>query len=285
MFYIIKALFLAWMVLPFSIFAADNFLVPSEIIQGYLKNYSQSEKVAIEKDRRNIRELSLSQAEKGQKHLIYVATAGGPGAGKTTILETYIHNQQGFVYVDPDQRALKYMINTYLQDINNYAISQNNSYQSLLNEGYIKWRGASNYIANTILNEAYSKELAIAHGTTSTNKAISSFYKKLKDKGYKIILLLCASPEEDRLRAIVHQQKNQCFVQASNEDLKQKGEMFFENFPLYFKLADEIQFFWVDDFAKGSTKVGEYSRSSGFKYIHHDFKKLKDAYESFRKQH
>jgi len=30
-----------------------------------------------------------------------VATAGGPGASKSTILETYLHNNPGFVYIEP----------------------------------------------------------------------------------------------------------------------------------------------------------------------------------------
>lgn len=285
MLFINRILIILWMVLPFSVFAAKESLVPQNIIENFLKPYSQVEKEAIARDYKNILKLCLSQAKNGQKQLIYVATAGGPGASKTTILENYLHEHPGFVYVDPDQRALKYMINTYLQEINNYAISQSVSYQDLLTKAYVKWRGASNYIANTILNDAYAKNIAIAHGTTSTSESMSLFYKKLKGKGYKIILLLCGSPEGNRLRAVKYREKNQCFMQNDRKDLIEKGQMFFERIPVYFEFADEIQFFWVDNFSKGWIKVGDYSRSAGFKQLHPDFKKFKNSYESFRSQH
>jgi hypothetical protein len=268
-----------------TVFATEKMLVPPEIAQEFLDSYSSVEKNKITKDLKNIRDLCLAKAKNGQKHLIYVATAGGPGASKTTILETYLHDHPGFVYVDSDQHALKFMINTYLQDINNYAISQNSSYQHLLNKSYIKWRGASNYIANTILNETYANKLAIAHGITSTNKAMTSFYKKLQDQGYKIILLLCGSSEKNRLKANEYRKKNQCFIQTTPEDMTKKGEMFFENFPVYFKYADEIEFFWVEDFSRGWTKVGTYSKTSGFKRLHNNFEKFKNSYENFRNLH
>ncbi|EKE01559.1 MAG: hypothetical protein ACD_21C00105G0008 [uncultured bacterium] len=280
-----KLLVLIGFLISLSVFAAQELLVPQEINQNFLKIYSNAEKVAIAKDLRNIRELCLSQAQSGQKYLIYVATAGGPGASKSTILETYLHDHPGFVYVDPDQRALKFMINTYLQDISNYAVAQNISSPQLLNKAYAKWRGGSNYIANTVLNEAYANKLGIAHGTTSTSKAMALFYRKLQKQGYKIILLLCASTEKNRLKANEYREKNQRFVQASREDIISKGQMFFENFPVYFKYADEIQFFWIDDFLRGGVKVAEYSKTTGLKSLHRDFNKLKNSYKEFRNQH
>jgi hypothetical protein len=283
---IFKILAFMWIIFPWSAFAIpEATLVPNEIVDGFLTSYSPEEKVAIGKDYKNIRELCLSQADKEQKKLIYVATAGGPGASKSTILETYLHDNSGFVYVDPDQRALRFMINTYLQNTNCYAISKNASYLQLLEDAYSKWQGASNYIANSILNEAYSKDLAIAHGITSTSKQMGSFYEKLKKRGYKIILLLCVSPEKNRLEAAVHREKEQCFIQSTREDLIQKGQMFFENFPIYFKYADEIKFFWIEDFSQGWIEVGSYSKSAGFKKQDEDFEKIKNAYETFRKEH
>ncbi|MBU0744652.1 MAG: zeta toxin family protein [Gammaproteobacteria bacterium] len=240
-----------------------------------------TEKNLIRKDLRNISDLCFSQAKRGQKKSIYVATAGGPGASKTTILESYLHDHPGFVYVDPDQRALKFMINTYLQDLTNYQMTKG-SCHSVIRGAYVKWRAASNYISNKILNDAFSNRLAIAHGTTSTSIHMESFYKKLHDNGYKIILLLCASPAKNRLKAIVNRETKQCFVQATKADTKQKGKMFYENFPVYFKFADEIQFFWIDDFNEGWVKVGSYTRKKGLKKNHSDFAKFEDSYEVFR---
>lgn len=89
---IFKILAFMWIIFPWSAFAIpEATLVPNEIVDGFLTSYSPEEKVAIGKDYKNIRELCLSQADKEQKKLIYVATAGGPGASKSTIdLHAYL---------------------------------------------------------------------------------------------------------------------------------------------------------------------------------------------------
>lgn len=282
----ISSVFLMIVLWSFQVFATEDLLVPIETLQAFVKQYSPSEKEAIERDRKNIRDLSFAQAKNGQKQLIYLATAGGPGASKTTILEEYLSNNPGFVYVDPDQRGLKFMINTYLQQVNNFLFSKSISHHSFLEKAYIQWRGASNYIASSILNDAYKERLAIAHGTTSTSKTVGALYKKLKAKGYKIILLMCNSPEKNRFKAIEHRERHQYFVQSSHDDFVQKGDKFFENFPLYFELADEIQFFWIENYSRGWVKVGDYSRTDGFKlYRYQDFEKFKNSYEAYRMQH
>ena len=102
---------------------------------------------------------------------------------KSTILETFLkeNSEEGenFVYVDPDVRGLKFMINTYLEDVGPYAISKSTEYAK---KAYEKWRGASNYIANTLFNEAYVQGLNIAHGTTATVAEVTNLYKNLKWK-------------------------------------------------------------------------------------------------------
>ncbi len=265
-------------------FFSDPPLVPEEIVNNFLSSYTAIEKEAIARDYRNIRELCLAQARKNQQRLIYVATAGGPGGGKSTILEAYLRDHPGFVYIDPDQRALKLMINTYVQELNNYVLSSDPDYSSILTAAYTKWRGASNYIADSLLNAVYGEGLAIAHGTTSTNKNMPILYQKLKGRGYKIILLLCGSTDENRQRAVENRKVKQGVVQSTNEDVKNKGKMFFENLPIYFKFADEIKLFWVDDFSLGWVMVGEYSKDSGFKKTDQSFDKFKNAYEEFRKE-
>ena len=282
---IIKVFFFVWIVLPLPIFASDKTLVPSEIVANFLLPYSPVEQEAIAKDYKNIHEFCFSQAKDKQQRLVYVAIAGGPGSSKSTILESYLHDHPGFVYVDPDQRVLKFMINTYLQEMNVYAISRNSDYNDLLKRAYGKWRNASNYIANSILNDAYAERLAIAHGTTSTNKNMPLFYEKLKKQGYKIILLLCGSTDENRLQEINNRETKQCFVQAASEDVKKKERLFFENFPVYFKFADEIQLYWTDRFSEGAVMVGDCSPTFGCKKLHKNFEKLKNAYEDFRKKH
>lgn len=245
-----------------------NLLVPKEIVESFAKTYSSEEMNLINIDLKNIRETSFFGKTPAKTTPIYVATAGGPGACKSTILETYLHDKLNFVYIDPDQRALKYMINAYYQSTTYYEISINPSYTDVQKNAYTKWRNASNYIANTMLNEAFAGGYNIAHGATSTTSAIESLYKKLKQKNYKIILLLCYATDETRITANDHRLKTQGFVQATQEDIINKGKMFCERFPSYFEYADEIQLYWTENFLKGSIHAATYTKNKEF--IVHD---------------
>lgn len=279
--------FSSWRMISLFFFLSSFFaplhasLVPSSVMDSYLKGYSSEEMRQIQIDLKNIHEM-LTFGHKTHKQ--YIATAGGPGASKTTILETYLRedseNISHFVYVDPDQRGLKYMINTYLSDLSNYHISQNPSLQVLLKGAYGKWRGASNFIANSILNDAFSKSLSIAHGSTSTAPTMDSFYRSLKDKDYEITLLLCVSPDSNRIKAAKHRADTQSFVQSTEEDVIQKGKLFFERFPVYFKWADKIEFFWVDNFTTAPKKAAIYRRGKGLRILNpQDFARIKAIYQ------
>jgi hypothetical protein len=237
-------------------------LVPQSIVENLKKTYSPEEMNLINIDLKNIRETSFLGKIRPGINPIYVATAGGPGACKSTILETYLHDKQNFVYVDPDQRTLKYMINTYCQSTTNYEISKQPSYGDVQKNAYTKWRDASNYIADTLLNEAFADGYNIAHGTTSTSSAIGSLYKKIKQRNYKIVLLLCYATDETRVAA--NAQRQGFFFQATPEDTINKGKMFPERFPIYFKYADEIHIYWTDDFLNGSKHAATYNKNQGF---------------------
>ena len=257
-------------------------IVPQEIVDNLLnKTYSPEEKDLISRDLKNIHETCFLNKKPGaENNPVYVATAGGPGACKSTILESYLHdNTLDFVYVDPDQRALRFMINTYHQSITNYDLKKNSSYEAVLKTAYGKWRDASNYIANTILNEAFSLGYNIAHGTTSTASTMNLFYDKLKQKNYKIVLLLCNLPDETRMKALEYRTKVQGFVQSAPEDVINKSKMFSERFPVYFTYADEIHFYWTQDFLKGSTHAATYTKESGLVVLD------KNAFDCFVKKY
>lgn len=90
--------FLFWLAImlnaaAFSIVGVED-LIPAKTIQNLLSQYSLVERADIEKDYKNIRKLCFSQAN-NPKRLIYLATAGGPGASKSTILESYLRNHRG----------------------------------------------------------------------------------------------------------------------------------------------------------------------------------------------
>lgn len=249
--------------------AMDETLIPSDYVRSFLKDYSQTEKELIRDDFDNIKKLcfrGITAPENGEK--TYVATAGGPGASKSTILETYLHDKPNFAYLDPDQRALKFMINTYLQDFTNYKIRETSNMPVLLQNAYEKWRGGSNYIASSLINEAFSKGYNIAHGTTSTSEHVTKLYERLKKNNYKITLLLCSSTDANRVASLQHRVKSQCFCQVDPNDIVKKGKMFPDRFPDYFQYADEIQLYWIGDFLKGGILAATLTK--GNKAIVHD---------------
>ena len=148
------------------------------------------------------------------------------------------------------------MINTYLtQSLSFYKISKQGSFENTQYNAYNYWRAGSNYIAQTLLNEAVDGKFNIAHGTTSTAPVVEKLYQTLKKKGYTIHLVLCYAPHDARGRAIEHRVKTQANYQSTPEDAIQKGKMFVERFPLYFKHADTLRLYWTCDFTTGSKEV------------------------------
>lgn len=255
-------------------------LVPQNVIDVLLTTYSENEKVLIQDDLDNIKKMALrDKAVSSENDRIYVATAGGPGACKSTILETYLSDKQNFVYVDPDARALKFMTNTYHQSLIYYQISKNLPYRNLLENAYNKWRDASNYIANSVMNEAYAKGYNIAHGTTQTSPVISALLSKFKRKNYKVILLLCYAPDDVRVKTIEHRETVQAFVQSSTAGIVSKGKVFCQRFPTYFEYADEIHFYWTQDLEKWSVHAATYTKGKGL--VVHD----NDALDSFTQKY
>ncbi|HNA62074.1 MAG TPA: hypothetical protein PKW79_03250 [Rhabdochlamydiaceae bacterium] len=74
-----------------------------------------------------------------------------------------------------------------------------------------KWRPASNYIALTLLEEAFARHDNVAYGTTSTGGHIPAFLKKVHDAGYDITLLLCSCDDSIRKAAIEYRNEQQRF--------------------------------------------------------------------------
>lgn len=250
--------------------AALEALLADNFVKKFLSEYSPKEAALIQDDLENIKKLCFRETTPvAVKERIYIATAGGPGASKSTTFENYLNTKSNFVYLDPDQRALRFMINTYLQEFTNGKISQQKvrtrkDWEQLLQKAYNKWRAASNYITSMLLNEAFSNGNDIAHGTTSTSEHVEGLYKKLKANNYKIILLLCYSTEEERLRALEHRFKNQSFIQILDpQDIINKGKFFPERFPVYFQYADEIELYWVDNFLAGAILAAKLERGKG----------------------
>lgn len=251
--------------------ATDKGLVPESVNKDWIKNYSPEQMALVKQDYEKIKSQQFTDKTSVTIPL-YLGTAGGPGAGKTTILEKELAaSGNNLVYVDPDQSAFPNMSNC-----------RGTTGKDITKEEYEQWRGASNYIANNLLNEAFAQKLSMAHGTTATSPHMGSFYEKLKKQGYRISLMLVFSPDDTRQKAVkIREEKGA--NQVTPEDVVNKGKMFYDNMPIYFKWADDIQICYFDSFEKGIRKVASYSKDQGLKIIEDtEFKDAKKLYEAYR---
>lgn len=227
-----------------------NFFIPQEMIDSNLKNYSEEEKVAISKDLRVVRSVCFPDDVQANAKHVYVASAGGPGSRKTTILEKFIDTHSEFsdcVYLDPDPRTLKYMVHTYIsRSLSPLVISESASYDEVIKNAYNKWRFGSIYISAVLLEEAFQNRYDVAHGTTLTGEIVPRLLQAVKDGGYEITLLLCSASDDFRVASITRRNQDQRFYQSSPDDAVAKGLLFPQRMQTYFTLADNLYFYWSD---------------------------------------
>ena len=203
---------------------AELFFTP-DMISSHLKSYSTDEIKMIEKDLKVVRSVCLDDV-KVFENRFYLATAGAPGARKTTILERFINSHpeyQNGVYLDPDARTLRFMVHTYYQSLSPFIISNSAKYDDIIKYAYDKWRSGSNYIVLSLLEEAFTLGNSIIYGTTSTGAHLPVFFSKLKENNYKIVLLLCSCLDSVRYDAVNYRNSVIRFYQSSPEDALSKG--------------------------------------------------------------
>lgn len=243
-----KGILLTFAVLSYVKLNAELFFT-SEMISSHLKEYSEEEIRLLNKDLDVVRSVCLDDTQNVQNRF-YLATAGAPGARKTTILERFLSlhpEYQTGVYLDPDQRTLKYMVHTYYaRSLNPLIIATTNNYDEVIEEAYNKWRSGSQYIVLSLLEESYANGRSITYGTTSTGVHIPNFFAKLKENNYKIILLLCSCPDDVRYQAVDYRNSVIRFYQSSPKDAVLKGVTFSQRMQSYFVYADQMYFYWSD---------------------------------------
>jgi len=236
-----------------------KFLKDGYEVDGQRYSYTEAELKKIYDDYQSIYNKTFETAEKGR---VYITTAGGPGAGKSTVLEKELEferdqsvnhlvmHSKKFAYIDPDRAALFFMKNTYCKDLQADADPT---------RAYNKWRGASNFIANTLLAMALKEGYNIAHGTTMTAPAL--VVEKLLTKiaevyHYAIEMHHVTAPDQVRVDSVKSRNMNG-IVQETGDDLVQKGKALFERYPLYLKHIPVIHFWWrntLGDAVKVATK-------------------------------
>lgn len=228
---------------------AELFFTP-EMISLHLREYSDEDLSLLEKDLKVVRSVCFEGTCKCKKRF-YLATGGGPGARKTTILEKFVSTHPEYrrgVYLDPDTRTLKFMVHTYYaRSLTPLVIATTGSYDQVIKNAYEKWRAGSNYIVLTLLEEAFAGGRGIIYGTTSTGAHVPDFFTKLKENDYQIVLLLCSCPDNMRYQAVDYRNNVVRFYQSSPEDAVAKGTLFSERMGTYFAHADQIYFYWSDN--------------------------------------
>lgn len=227
-----------------------NLFFDSQRISTLLNEYSDKEVNLIKKDLSVVRSVCFENTT-AKNPPIYLATAGAPGAGKTTILERFLYSHPEYkeaAYLDPDARSLKFMVHTYhALSMNSLIISNTDQFDKVIKNAYDKWRAGSNYIALTLIEEAFNHGYSVAHGTTSTGAHVPDLFTKLKENGYQIVLLLCSSPDDFRYDSIDYRNKVIRFYQSAPEDALNKGVYFAQRMSSYFAHADKIYFYWNEN--------------------------------------
>ncbi|HEX2578957.1 MAG TPA: zeta toxin family protein [Rhabdochlamydiaceae bacterium] len=231
--------------------AEGHFFFSPQQIEKHLVSYNEQEKEEIANDLAVVRSVCRVKEAPSKKQPFYLATAGGPGARKSTILERFIQRNPEFqsgVYLDPDHRGLKFMSHTYYNlSLNALMAASNPDYLEVRKAAYEKWREASNYITLVLLEEALQKKSDIIHGTTLTGDYVTEFLKKLKAAGSHITLVLCYCEDQIRKEAIEYRNNEQRFYQSTPEEEMSKGKAFVEKLSVYFEYADTLHLYWSDD--------------------------------------
>jgi predicted ABC-type ATPase len=231
--------------------AQEYFIFSPQQISSHLVSYDEKEKEDIAKDLQVVRSVCRLAQATAKDHPFYLTSAGSPGSRKSTILERFLKSHPAYqsgVYLDPDQRGLKFMPHTYFdQSLNALQAASNPNYLEIQKAAYEKWRGASNYITRVLLEEALQKKTDIIHGTTATGAYVPEFLKKLKTEGYHITLVLCYADDEVLKEAIEYRNTEQRFYQSTPEDEVSKAKLFAEKLSVYFHYADTLYLYWSDD--------------------------------------
>ena len=228
----------------------EYFFFSPSIINPLKASYSPDELADVEKDLHIVRDICFSQPQTTSNRPFFLATAGGPGARKSTILERFVDKHPEFsngIYLDPDQRALRFMAHTYYRrSLNALATASNGDYSIVRKQAYEKWRDASNYITLTLMEEALHSHRSIVYGTTATGGHVEAFFKKLHLSGYDLTLLLCSCDDTTRADSVSCRNNEQKFYQCTPEDAVSKGKAFATRMPIFFGQANTLYLFWSD---------------------------------------
>lgn len=264
---------------------AEVYFIPS-MIAKHLETYTNEEIALLNKDLQVVRSVCLDDTHNADTRF-YLATAGAPGARKTTILDRFVATHpeyQAGVYLDPDARTLRFMAHTYYaRSLSPLVIAETQDYDQVIKNAYDKWRAGSNYIVLSLLEESLAFGRSIIYGTTSTGAHTPDYFAKLKENDYQIVLLLCSCSDELRREAVEYRNKVVRFYQSSPEDAVEKGKLFPQRMGSYFAHADLIYFYWSDDLCSPERLAGVWKNGTLEIHDGEAMQRFVEKYEADRK--
>lgn len=242
-----------------------SYSLPKPVLEGFflgkafdnMEEYSVDEKIKLDQDMVHI------WKETFKKELlaapVAIMTAGGPGAGKTMLMERELAKSlkagRKIAYIDPDAVCLKSMNNTYKADV-----EKDPSKEGRL-AAYNKWRPASNGINHLILANLIKDKLAFYFGMTSTGPVTHKFFEFLKKEGYQIHLLHVSAEDDVRFASI--QERDKTFIQTTLADTKEKGLLLPQRInDTFLEHADKIDFYWRDGVKEEAKLVATWVRNT-----------------------
>ncbi len=202
------------------------------------------------RDRPIVRDVCFRQAQVSRsERRLYLATAGAPAAGKSTILEQEIAENpiryRGLVRADPDVYAMNSMVHTYHDFLlSPRLIAEASDFASAQRRAYDIARPWSNVLTSEIFNEAIDAGYSVAHGTTMTSASVDTLLGAIKNSGREVHLLLCYAPDSVRVESAKYRATVQANYQVTAEDALVKGMLFPQRFASYFMWADRLTLFW-----------------------------------------
>lgn len=162
-------------------------------------------------------------------------------------------NLQGknYAYICPDDVCLKNQTRTYKKDLEN-----GESWQ----DAYNKWRPGSNAATHLILANLIREKYAFYFGSTSTGPATGKFFEFIKKQDYQIRLIHVTAPDDVRWESI--KERDQTFVQTTEQDVKEKGLLLPQRITdTYLAFADVIEFYYRDGVKKDAELAATWIRN------------------------
>lgn len=242
----------------------------------HTEKYTLEESRLLEEDIQDIFDSSMARAP--EPELRVVISAGPPGAGKTTLMETLLESDHA-LYTDPDAVFLKQMGRTFQK-----MVQEGEQTLEERKRAYDKWRPGSNYGHHLLTAHFIFQKLPFYFGTTAQSDKTKYFFDFLKKRGYKIEMIHVSAPSAVRWASI--QKRDLEFVQTTEEDTEKKGREVPQRIIDYLSFCDTIHFYYRSGVDKPAVHAATWEKTGKIGDISGQLKVVdEEAYKGVTKTH